>query len=119
MHTSRYGILVVNTVSKSRLGSLIYFTERSAAPDKSWRVRHELARIFPSLIEGFGMSINELVPTFLNLIKDSETEVKIAALEGLEKVVKCVSAEKVSICIIPAILNLGNESSSHVKDLIG
>jgi serine/threonine-protein phosphatase 2A regulatory subunit A len=87
----------------------------AASDDKSWRVRHELARIFPSLIEGFGSQINELVPTFANLIKDSETEVKIAALEGLEIVIKSISSEKVTVCIIPAILSLANESSFHVK----
>jgi serine/threonine-protein phosphatase 2A regulatory subunit A len=83
----------------------------AASDDKSWRVRHELARIFPSLIEGFGTQINELVPTFANLIKDSETEVKIAALEGLDTVIRNISSEKVTVCIIPAILSLSNESS--------
>lgn len=87
----------------------------AASDDKSWRVRHELARIFPSLIEGFGNQINELVPTFANLIKDSETEVKIAALEGLDTVIRTINSDKVSVCIIPAILSLSNESSFHVK----
>lgn len=87
----------------------------AASDDKSWRVRHELAKIFPSLIDGFGQQINELIPTFANLIKDSETEVKIAALEGLDSVIRNISSEKVSVCIIPAILSLSNESSFHVK----
>lgn len=91
----------------------------AASDDKSWRVRHELAKIFPSLIEGFGSQINELVPTFANLIKDSETEVKLAALEGLGEFIKNISAEKVSVCIIPVILSLNNENSPHVKSLIG
>lgn len=86
----------------------------AASDDKSWRVRHELAKIFPLLIEGFGNQINELVPTFANLIKDSETEVKIAALEGLDTVIKNISSDKVTVCIIPAILSLSNESF-HVK----
>jgi serine/threonine-protein phosphatase 2A regulatory subunit A len=87
----------------------------AASDDKSWRVRHELAKIFPSLIDGFGSQINELVPTFANLIKDSETEVKIAALEGLETVIKNISSDKVTVCIIPAILSLNSESSAQVK----
>jgi serine/threonine-protein phosphatase 2A regulatory subunit A len=91
----------------------------AACEDKSWRVRHELAKIFPLLIDGFGSQINELVPTLGNLIKDSEMEVRLAALEGLGPVIKCVSAEKVSICIIPAILSLSNESSHQVKSCIG
>lgn len=87
----------------------------AASDDKSWRVRHELAKIFPSLIDGFGSQINELVPTFSNLIKDSETEVKIAALEGINTVIKSISADKVTICIIPAILAIITESSPTVK----
>ena len=91
----------------------------AASDDKSWRVRHELAKIFPQLIDGFGSQIHELVPTFASLIKDSETEVKIAALEGLDTVIRNVSSEKVIICIIPAILSLSSEGSAHVKSLIG
>ena len=87
----------------------------AASDDKSWRVRHELAKIFPTLIDGFGSQINELVPTFANLIKDSETEVKIAALEGLETVIRNISSDKVTVCIIPAILSLNTESSAQVK----
>ena len=49
----------------------------AASEDKSWRVRNELAIIFPQFIEYFSSQINELVPTLSNLIKDSETEVKI------------------------------------------
>jgi serine/threonine-protein phosphatase 2A regulatory subunit A len=91
----------------------------AASEDKSWRVRHELAKIFPLLIEGFGVQINELVPTLGNLIKDSEMEVRLAALEGLPQVIKSVNSEKVSICIIPALLSLSNESSHLVKNCIG
>jgi serine/threonine-protein phosphatase 2A regulatory subunit A len=91
----------------------------AASEDKSWRVRHELAKIFPQLIDGFGSQINELVPTLGNLIKDSEMEVRLAALEGVTQVIKTVNAEKVSICIIPALLSLSNESSVHVKSIVG
>ena len=91
----------------------------AASEDKSWRVRHELAKIFPLLIEGFGNQINELVPTLGNLIKDSETEVRLAALEGIIQAIKSISSEKVTICIIPALLSLSNESSVHVKACVG
>jgi serine/threonine-protein phosphatase 2A regulatory subunit A len=91
----------------------------AASEDKSWRVRHELAKIFTQLIDGFGNQINELVPTLGNLIKDSETEVRLAALEGINQAIKSISSEKVSICIIPALLSLSNESSVHVKACVG
>jgi hypothetical protein len=53
------------------------------------------------------------------LIKDSEMEVRLAALEGVTKVIRSVSSDKVAICIIPALLSLSNESSAHVKSIIG
>ena len=49
------------------------------------------------------------------MIKDSETEVRLVALEGLNKVIKYVNSDKVAACIIPAILSLQNESSIIVK----
>jgi serine/threonine-protein phosphatase 2A regulatory subunit A len=91
----------------------------AASEDKSWRVRHELSRIFPQLVDGFGNQINDLVPTLSNLIKDSEMEVRHAALEGLSQIIKFFSSEKVNMCIIPAILSLSNESSPAVKACIG
>ncbi len=91
----------------------------AASEDKSWRVRHELARIFPLLIDGFGNQINELVPTLGNLIKDSEMEVRNVALEGLAQIIRFFNTEKVTICIIPAILSVANESTPHVKASIG
>jgi serine/threonine-protein phosphatase 2A regulatory subunit A len=91
----------------------------AASEDKSWRTRHELARIFPQLIEGFGSQINELVPTLGNLIKDSEMEVRFAALNGLSQMIRFFNSEKVSICIIPAILSVANDSTAHVKASIG
>ena len=84
----------------------------AASDDKSWRVRHELAKIFTSLIESFGFHINKLIPTYANLVKDSETEVKITALERVGTVVNNISSEKVAVCIILAILVLSNESSN-------
>ena len=112
-------IYLVKLFHNTELQSINVKVVVAASDDKSWRVRHELAKIFPSLIDGFGNQINELVPTYANLIKDNETEVKIAALEGLELVIKNINSDKVSVCIIPALLALHNESSVHVKSLVG
>jgi hypothetical protein len=71
------------------------------------------------LIEGLGSQLNELIPTYGNLIKDCEMEVRHAALEGLNQILKHVNSEKVVISIIPNILSLQNESGSHVKAYIG
>jgi len=106
-------------MSKVLILNLYLLAIIQAGDDKSWRVRHELAKIFPNLIEGFGTQINELIPTYGNLIKDSEMEVRHAALEGLTQVLKHINAEKITISIIPNIIALQNESSYPVKICIG
>ena len=91
----------------------------AASEDKSWRVRNELAKIFPEFANAFGAQINEIVPTLATLIKDSETEVRLNALKGLNLMLLSINNEKVSACIIPSLLNLNNESSHEVKASIG
>ena len=83
------------------------------------RVRNELAKIFPEFANAFGAQINEIVPTLATLIKDSETEVRLNALKGLNLMLLSINNEKVSACIIPSLLNLNNESSHEVKASIG
>jgi hypothetical protein len=46
-------------------------------------------------------------------------EVRHAALQGLNQILKHVNSEKVVISIIPNILALQNESGAHVKAFIG
>lgn len=86
-----------------------------ASEDKSWRIRNEMAKIFPNLIEGLGSNVNELLPSYSNLIKDSEMEVRFSALEGLSKIISNVSSEKLISSIVPAIMSLQNESHIEVK----
>ena len=91
----------------------------AASEDKSWRVRNELAIIFPQFIEYFSSQINELVPTLSNLIKDSETEVKISALKSLNMLISKISSDKIQACVIPSLRGLNNESSKEVKANVG
>ena len=91
----------------------------AASEDKSWRVRNELAIIFPQFIEYFSSQINELVPTLSNLIKDSETEVKISALKSLNMLIPKISSDKIQACVIPSLRGLNNESSKEVKANVG
>lgn len=91
----------------------------AASEDKSWRVRNELAIIFPQFFEYFGTMTNELVPTLSNLIKDSETEVKISALKSLNLLISKISSDKIQACVIPSLRGLNNESSKEVKANVG
>lgn len=91
----------------------------SGSECRSWRVRNELAVIFPQITEYFGNQINELVLIFSNLLKDSENEVKISALKALNKIINKISADKINQYIIPSLRGLNNESCKEVKSNIG
>ena len=91
----------------------------NASEDKSWRVRNELSKIFPDFVQSLGNQINELIPTLANLIKDSETEVRLSALKGLTKILPKLSSEKGCASIINSLISLNNESSHEVKAYIG
>ena len=55
----------------------------SASIDKSWRVRNELANLYPQFIDYFQNNPNlDLVQPICTLMKDSETEVKASALKA-------------------------------------
>jgi serine/threonine-protein phosphatase 2A regulatory subunit A len=91
----------------------------NASEDKSWRVRNELSKIFPDFAQCLGNQINELIPTLANLIKDSETEVRLSALKGLTKILPKLSSEKGCASIINSLISLNNESSHEVKAYMG
>ena len=91
----------------------------AASEDKSWRVRNELSKIFPKIIQSFGNQVNELVPTLANLIKDSETEVRLSALKGLTQILPQITSEKACASIINSLISLNNESNHEVKAAIG
>jgi len=53
-----------------------------ATEDKSWKVRLCLSKNFAALAEAFGKDITDisLLNIFTNLLKDSETDVRVAAV---------------------------------------
>ena len=65
---------------------LVMPTLRSAADDKSWRVRYMVADKFTELQKAVGPGITkqDLVPAFQNLLKDCEAEVRAAACSKIK-----------------------------------
>ena len=92
----------------------------NASVDKSWRVRNELANLYPQFIDYFTNNSNiDLVTPICTLMKDSETEVKTSALKALNAVIKKLPADKVSSIIVPTLRGLNNESHKDTKANIG
>ena len=92
----------------------------SASIDKSWRVRNELANLYPQFIDYFQNNPNlDLVQPICTLMKDSETEVKASALKALNQIIEKLPAEKVTSQIVPTLRGLNNESNKDTKSNIG
>ena len=92
----------------------------NASMDKSWRVRNELANLYPQFIDYFSNNSNiDLVQPICVLMKDSETEVKTSALKALNLIIKKLPADKVNSVIVPTLRGLNNESNKDTKANIG
>ena len=92
----------------------------SASIDKSWRVRNELANLYPQFIDYFQNNPNlDLVQPICTLMKDSETEVKSSALKALNQVISKLPSDKVTSQIVPTLRGLNNESNKDTKSNIG
>ena len=92
----------------------------NASIDKSWRVRNELANLYPQFIDYFQNNPNsDLVQPICTLLRDSENEVKSSALKALNQVITKFSPENVISKIVPTIRGLNNESNKETKSNIG
>jgi serine/threonine-protein phosphatase 2A regulatory subunit A len=92
----------------------------AASTDKSWRVRNELANLYPQFIDYFQNNSNiDLVQPICTLMKDSETEVKASALKALNAVINKLPSDKVTSQIVPTLRGLNNESNKDTKSNIG
>ena len=92
----------------------------AASIDKSWRVRNELANLYPQFIDYFQNNPNlDLVQPICTLMKDSETEVKASALKALNQIISKLPSDKVNTQIVPTLRGLNNESNKDTKSNIG
>jgi serine/threonine-protein phosphatase 2A regulatory subunit A len=92
----------------------------NASIDKSWRVRNELANLYPKFIDYFQNNPNiDLVQPICTLMRDSETEVKASALKALNQIITKLPKDKVISQIVPTLRVLNNESNKDTKSNIG
>ena len=92
----------------------------NASIDKSWRVRNELANLYPKFIDYLQNNPNiDLVQPICTLMRDSETEVKASALKALNQIITKLPKDKVISQIVPTLRGLNNESNKDTKSNIG
>lgn len=99
-------------------------TRRRALPilktlyaDKSWRVRYMVADHFIRIAEACGPSIvaSDLVPAFLQLLRDSEAEVRTAIAGQISGFCKLVPTETILDSILPVVKDLITDPSQYVR----
>lgn len=87
--------------------------------DEAWRVRYMAAERYATIAEQFGQNkeyINSLIPPFLSLCQDNESDVKKAIAEQLPGFTKYISDSNVIIDdILPAVRNLSTDESETVR----
>jgi len=88
----------------------------ACAADKSWRVRYQLASSFVTLAVEVNPSLmQELLSVFVNLLQDSEHEVRSAAAGKISGVAKLVSKEDVITHLLPCLSLLVRDQSYLVR----
>lgn len=115
------GISIAELLNESDIETLLLPMFRSAASDKSWRVRFMIADKFTELQKAVGPTItkNHLVYHFTGLLKDVEAEVRASAANKIKDFCTNLPAdiqEQVMMPhILPAVKELVCDTNQHVK----
>jgi len=94
---------------------------KEAADDRSWRVRLTIAKHFAELCSAFGPEItaSHLLQPLVQLMKDSEQEVRKEAVRVIEPCLKlsppALTNEQLQTHILPQFQSLGLDSSQPVR----
>lgn len=89
----------------------------NAVEDRSWRVRLAVAKHFHLICEHMGPDITAtfLLNPFVSLMKDSEQEVRKAALDSVTKCLPFLTNEQMVTFIVPQMQALGMDPSPQVR----
>jgi len=94
---------------------------KDAAEDRSWRVRLTIAKHFDELCSAFGPEItaSHLMQPLVQLMKDSEQEVRKEAVRVIEACLKlsppAITNDQLQTLILPQFQSLGLDSSQPVR----
>jgi len=91
----------------------------AAGEDKSWKVRIHFAEQFPALAEAFGREITEssLIQTFVQLLRDTEADVRAMCLKSLQQTLRMLTSEKVQTLVFPQLSSMAQDTNAntHVR----
>jgi len=99
----------------------IFPTIRNACNDRSWRVRHNIAKTFFDLASALnfqGDNLRDLIECFVNLMNDTEAEVRSASCAGLAQVAGLAGEELFLDTMIEKLAPLAEDGVCDVREKI-
>ncbi|GAB5353336.1 hypothetical protein AAMO2058_000028200 [Amorphochlora amoebiformis] len=90
---------------------------KQLSEDSSWRVRKELATSLPKFAKtaGQAMAAKEILPIFVALLQDRESEVKIAATANLVKLCEECKSKEGLVQVVHVLRDLIEDASQVVR----
>jgi len=117
-------VVIAELLSESDCEQHVVKSIKSAAQDKSWRVRYMLGDKFVKLQQAVGpkITMGELVPAFQGLLKDTEAEVRAAVASKIKDFAENLPQDKreqvIMTGIMPQITELAVDPNPHVKSAL-
>ncbi|KAM6179011.1 serine/threonine-protein phosphatase 2A 65 kDa regulatory subunit A beta isoform-like [Rhynchocyon petersi] len=115
------GVSMAQKLTHEELASLVMPTLRQAAVDNSWRVRYMVADKLSELQKAVGPKItqSDLIPSFQQLIRDCEAQVRAAAAHNVKGLCENLPTEGretiIMNQILPYLKELVSDQNQHVR----
>jgi len=91
---------------------------KNACNDRSWRVRHAVAKDYPEIVTSLGASgdfLEQMIGCFLGLLQDTEAEVRGAAAGNIAAVVEIAGCDVFTNDIAPLLDGLSKDPVMEVR----
>jgi serine/threonine-protein phosphatase 2A regulatory subunit A len=110
-------ILFAEKLSSSKINSYLIPLFKKFGEASSWRIRFLVAEKITSLGKAFGKEIAQtrLVPLYVGFLKDTESEVRTAALAHLGGFSDLIDTDVVVSKIVPNLSDLATDSFQYVR----
>ena len=117
MHAIDCSVSFSQNLSPAKFFSQVNPLIKKLGEDKSWRIRYMLADKIVDLAQAIGNDATKdlLLPIFAAFLKDTEAEVKTAALNKLPEFTQHLDAGLIVSKVVPSFAELQKESTLYVR----
>mmetsp|Transcript_26257 Transcript_26257/g.26171 ORF Transcript_26257/g.26171 Transcript_26257/m.26171 type:complete len:223 (+) Transcript_26257:504-1172(+) len=91
---------------------------KEAISDKSWKIRHCIAKQINQIIKGFGKKIasNHILDDLTTLLKDQEGEVRQEAVHSFTKCLNLLDKKKLELYLLPTLKETYKDDYANYKE---